>query len=145
MINHPQEGASVDEVLEYAARLIEDPSFLDIAGIWAKRKRDREDADLRRKTIEQARKDFADHIRAFKGRRDMDLISELRDIAALEPADSVSHVVELRRAWPLAWKRLVKIEVTIDCADNTIPPAARYRISLTEKGRELLSITDSAP
>lgn len=42
-----QDFQSADEVLEYAARLIEETDISDLRGVWAKRKRGREDADLR--------------------------------------------------------------------------------------------------
>lgn len=133
----PEAGASVDEVLEYAAQLIEEESFADLAGIFAKRKRAREDADLRYRTIQQTRADCARHIRAMKSRRDLDALAVLRRIAELK--DDYRHDMHLRDAWPLAWKGWVDITATLRCNSNSVPPEVEYRIRLTDEGREVLA------
>lgn len=130
----PAADSTVDEVLEFAARLIEDLSFSDIGGIMAKRKRDREDAQLRLETIERNRKDCARHIRAFKSRTDLDALRTLSELPA-----GTDHVMHLRDAWPLAWKGLLHINCTIRCSDNCIPPQTSYQIEIRKKGRELLA------
>ncbi len=137
MVMTPPVGPGTDAVLEYAARLIEDMHFSDLAGIHAKRKRDREDAAVRVAAIEATRKECARHIRAFKARRDLDVETILKRIAALKPGRR--HDAELREAWPLAWKGLVKIEATISVACNSVPPDTHYTISLTDKGRTLIA------
>src|SRR5690348_4907830 len=126
-----------DEILEWAAQLIEEAPITDIAGIWARRKRAREDAELRAKTYAEARREMASRIRAFKNRPELDALSTLRDLADLPDAEN--HVIHLRDAWPLAWKGWLNIECIVTCNSNSIPPATRYLISLTERGRQALA------
>ena len=131
------EFTNADDVLEYAARLIEDASLLDLRGIMAKRKRDREDADLRFRTIQETRAEMARHIRAMKSRPDLDARSVLARLAAL-PA-SGRHDMELRDAWPLAWKGWLNIKCIVICNSNSVPPETEYRIELTDLGRGILN------
>ena len=126
-----------DAVLEYAAQLIEELSFVDLAGTMAKRKRTREDAELRVRTIGETRKECARHIRAFKSRSDLDATAVLRRIANLKP--NQRHDIELVDAWPLAWKGWLRIDVTICATTNQIPPPTEYKITLTDKGRAALA------
>src|SRR5688572_2102791 len=107
-----QDFQSYDEVLEYAAQLIEDTDITDWRGIWAKRKRAREDAELRFKTAEEVRQRCAQHIRAMKKRPDLSPIDILRELASLEPGHP-GHVLRLRDAWPLSFKGWVDVECTI--------------------------------
>lgn len=129
---------STDEVLEYAARLIEELTFSDIGGIMAKKKRDREDAQIRIKTIEENRADCARHIRAFKSRPDLDAKQVLRELSQLGGNPDVA-VMHLRDAWPLAWKGWLKIYCVVCCTSNCIPPTTKYHIEITEKGRAILA------
>lgn len=131
------EFSTSDEVLEYAARLIEEASFTDLAGIWAKRKRDREDAELRRKTILETRQDCARLIRAFKNRPDLDAKNVLQRLSELRPCDN--HVAYLKDAWPLAWKGWLNIKATVTCNSNCVPPETGYQIEITEDGRAVLA------
>lgn len=131
-----QEEKISDETLEYAARLIEEISFMDLCGIFAKRKRAREDAALRLKTIKETRKECAAHIRAFKKRPELSPVSVLRDLAEL--SDDGSYANYLSDAWPLAWKGWVNIECTIIANSNCMPPETRYRIVLTDEGKKIL-------
>lgn len=135
-IDVPPCGPETDAVLEWAARLIEDLHLSDIGGIAARKKRDREDAQVRIAAIERTRRDCARHIRAFKSRTDLSTEAVLRRISELNP--NSRHDFELIEAWPLAWKGLVKIEANINVASNVVPPETKYRITLTDKGRALL-------
>lgn len=128
--------ADSDAVLEYAARLVEEGSFADLRGIWSKRKRDREDAELRRQTKEETRKECAEFIRAFKSRRDLDAVNVLRKIS--EQSDT-AYSIHLIDAWPLAWKGWLNIYCTVKCNSNCLPPETIYRIELTDEGRALLA------
>lgn len=130
--------ADTDSVLEYAAQLVEEGSFADLAGILSKRKRDREDAELRRKTKDETRKECAEFIRAFKSRRDLDALIVLRNLSELAD-DSYEHSMRLIDAWPLAWKGWLNITCKIRCNSNSVPPEAEYRIEITNKGREVLA------
>lgn len=125
-----------DATLEYAARLVEGPSFADLRVVMARKKRAREDADLRYQARLELKAEIAAHLRAMKHRRDLDAMTVLARLAELSPDDR--HDIHLRDAWPLAWKGWLRIDVTVCCTSNSIPPEARYQISLTEKGRAIL-------
>lgn len=133
-----QDFNSNDEVLEYAAKLIEDTDISDWRGVWAKKKRDREDAALRFKTAGEVRAACAKHIRAMKGRPELGPIETLRGLSDLPTDHYMGHVMHLRDAWPLAWKGWVDIECIIRTNSNGVPPDSSYRIVLTDKGREVL-------
>jgi hypothetical protein len=132
----PDSTATVDEVLEYAALLIEDTDLSDLVGILAKQKRGREDAELRLKTSKDVRARCAAHIRAMKNRPELGAVATLRDLAELSTDDD--HAAHLREAWPLAWQGWVNIKATIRCNSNCIPPDTTYRIELTDRGRKVL-------
>lgn len=134
---------SYEEALEFAAQLVEQMSIREIAGMWSKRKRDREDAALRGKTIRETKAEMAQLIRAFKDRPDLSPITKLREMANLDGAGDFDHALHLRDAWPLAAKGWVRVLVTVDCVGNSIPPQTRYRIEITDKGRNVLA-ADSA-
>lgn len=129
--------SDADAVLEYAAQLCEEMFVEEIAGIAARKKRDREDAALRSNTVKATRLRCAAHIRAFKSRHDLDARAVLCRFADL--SDEHDHVAHLHDAWPLAWKGWCTIECRIVCNDNSIPPRTQYRIRLTDKGRAVLN------
>ena len=133
---------SYDEALEFAAQLVEQMSIREIAGIWSKRKRDREDAALRGETMRETKAEMARFIRAFKDRPDLSPITKLREMAELDGVGSFNQAVHLRDAWPLAAKGWVRVLVTVDCVGNSIPTEARYRIEITDKGRNMLAAAD---
>lgn len=139
VIDYPAEDATRDAVLEWAARLVEAPSASDWSGIAARRKRDREDAALRRDAARDARAECATLLRAFIGRPELSVCAVLEQIAELKP--DVNHAMTLVAAWPLAWKGLVEIECSTKCNSNQIPPPTRYRITLTDKGHAMLAAT----
>jgi hypothetical protein len=132
---------TTDEALELAARLIEGMSLTDFRGMNARRKRDREDAALRVETIRQTREECARHIRAFINRPDLEPLAVLRHVAEEQTSQ---HSAWLTDAWPLAWKGWVNIEATIVCNSNRLPPETRYRIVLTDAGREALATAPSS-
>lgn len=125
-----------DEVLEFAAQLVESPNLSELRGIMARRKREREDAQLRSQTISDFKAEMAALIRSQKGRPDADLRT-LREVAALEDND-FDHVLVVRRSWPLMARGLCHIAVTFDCADAVISPTPAFRVTLTEEGRALI-------
>jgi hypothetical protein len=128
-----RDDMTADEALEYAARLIEDMSLVDFGGVWAKKKREREDAELRAATTKKVRADCAAHIRAMINRPDLSPRAVLQRIAESQRGEFL-----LRDAWPLAWKGLCRIEARVVCNSNSIPPETSYVITLTEKGRAIL-------
>jgi hypothetical protein len=136
VIDYPNSDATRDAVLEWVARFLEEGDFRDLAGVWAKRKRCREDAALRGAARAEMRREFAAHLWAMIGRDDLSSIAVLRRMAALPAAGN--HVTELCHAWPLAWKGWLDIECIISTADNCVPPQTRYRIVLTDSGRAAL-------
>lgn len=138
VIDYPAEDATRDAVLEWAARRLEDgPWVSDMAGLGARRKRDREAAAKRRQIAEEVRAECVHLLRAFIDRPRLSAQSILTEIAALDP--DRDHTLFLARAWPLAWKGLVEIECRVICNSNQIPPPTRYRIALTDKGRAMVS------
>lgn len=133
-----QDFKNADEVLEYAAQLIEETDLTDMAGVWAKRKRVREDAQLRLETAQGIRRRCAEHVRAMKNRPDLSPIATLRNLAEAKE-EHLGHALYLKDAWPLAWKGWVDIECIMRTNSNSIPPETSYRIVLTDKGREVLA------
>ena len=130
-----------DELIEKIASSIEAPDILDMAGILSKRKRDREKAAVRRYTRVEQRLELARYIRSFKSGQGNNPQTKLERIAA--NTDGFNDVYLLRDAWPLSWRGLCNIYVTIRVNDNGIPPETSYRIELTDKGREMLAGSDS--
>ena len=93
------EPMTQDQALEHCARMIEEGSFLDLQGIMARRKRDRENAQLRMEARIEMRKEMAEHLRAFIKRPDLDPVNVLRRIVA-EP-QGPRAMLDLVEAWPL--------------------------------------------
>ena len=123
-----------DEILETAAREIEEPSLMDRAGMLSRTKRGRREYELRNSAALKERERCAGIVRAMMSGRGLDPITTLRRIAEL-PADSRQHDLYLVQAWPLAWKGWLNIECRICCNSNGIPPRASYIITLTDEGR----------
>lgn len=125
-----------DDILEEAALAVEERSLLDMRGILAKRKRVREDAELRMKVREEQRTELAELIRSLKTNRRRDSLSVLADLA--EIPEGRPHDLYLTDAWPLAWKGWLNIHCNICCSSNGIPPRIEYRIELSDEGRAAL-------
>ena len=132
----PQPDNVCDTTLEYAAQLVEESSLRDWRGAMAKRKRQREDAELRRQARAEMRIELADYIRAMKARPDRTPLAVLAHLAELDGDD---HAAYVRDAWPLAWKGWVSIHASVRCDSNCLPPEQSYRIELTDAGREALA------
>jgi len=138
MVMKPPECECLDEALEFAARLIEEANFGDVLGIAAKKKRAREDANLRMEARLEMKRECARTIRAFKGRRDLDAVEILRRIA--DDAEKTGQAgINLIEAWPLAWKGWLDIHCKVKCNSNCLPPETIYTIELTERGRAMLA------
>lgn len=125
-----------DEVLEFAAHLVEQMSLAELRGIMAKKKRVREDAQLRSATIREHKSEMASLIRSQKGRPDGD-VRTLQEIAAL--TEEYTHTIVVRRAWALMERGLCRIAVTFDCADRVLSPTPAFRVTLTDEGRAALA------
>lgn len=141
VIDYPAEDAPRDVVLEWAARRLESVWPSDIAGLGARRKRDREVAAKRRQIAEEVRAECASHLRAFIDRHHLSVEATLTEIAKLAPGRD--HMLFLARAWPLAWKGLVEIECRVRCNSNQLPPPTSYHIALTDKGRAMIAAAPS--
>lgn len=128
-----------DRVLEAVAVELEGLNLLDIMGVAAKKKRAREDAAVRMKAREEQRQELIRHLRAMKNRPDLGVDSILKEIHERKTPPG-GDVLLLRDAWPLAWKGLVDIECYITCTGGFIPPETRYRVTLTNKGRERIGV-----
>ena len=126
-----------DELLEAAARLIEALSLDELRGIMARRKRDREDADLRSRTIRETRKQCAAEVRRYKNNPRSDPLAVLERLAALREVGR--HDLYLAEAWPLARSGWLRIEVSIVLNSNSVPPPTEYRITLTDIGKAALA------
>ena len=122
----------IDFVLENIAAQMEKGNFLDLAGVMAKRKRAREDADLRFKVRQEQRKDLAQWIRSFK------------------TGKGNSYATTLARLHddPFAWGPDVAAALTARHATLSIVTLldthlrnckTEYKIELTEAGRLLLA------
>lgn len=127
-----------DDILETAARLIEEPCLLDMAGILTRTKKGQREFEIREKATMSERSRCAELIRAMMSGKGLDPITTLRQIADL-PADSLKHNLYLVSAWPLAWKGWLNIECTVICNSNSSPPETKYTIKLTDEGRSILA------
>lgn len=124
-----------DAALEFAAQLIEERSITDLGGTFPRGKRVREDAELRRRVRMECRKESANLIRAFKGRRDLDSVQVLRRISERKHRADLL----LKDAWPLAWKGWLNIYCSIKCNSKGLPPETEYRIEIAERGAKVLA------
>lgn len=127
---------SRDDILEEVAQWVERQSILSIAGIFARKKRDREDAMLRAETDRKVRATIAEEIRWMKTRRARDAKQIVRELAELGEFD---HALHLRDGWKMASLGYARVDVIIDATSNQVGPPTTYRISLTDKGRDLIA------
>lgn len=127
-----------DDLIERIANGVEEPSFLDLHGIMAKRKKDRERAEFRMQIRQEQRAEIAGYIRSFKEGHGNDPLAVLQEIATHENDEGL-YFLRLTDAWPLCWRGLCDIHAVIKCNSNSLPPEMTYRVRLTEKGRKLLN------
>ena len=138
----PELLAFRDQVLEEAALFAEGASFEDFRGVLARKKRDREDANLRYETAKKVRAEFAQRLRNMKSAPNLNPLVILQQISE---APEAQHTIYLTMAWPLAWKGWVDIYAVLKTNDNCHPPETAYRIVLTDEGREALAALPPAP
>lgn len=129
-----------DELIEQIACGIEAGSFSDIMGTVAKKKRAREDAGLRFQTRKAQQGEIAQYVRSFKAGHGNDPLAVLEEIADGQRAELLLH-----DAWPLAWRGLCDISVTILTTTNSLPPPTSYHIKLTERGEAMLKACRTNP
>ena len=129
--------AAILEVADW----LEEPDLRDLAGICARRKRDREDARLRGDTAKATRADLARMVRARVGNKVGDPAEFLRDVRAGQYSKAYTSF-DIREAISLADKGLMVVEVATQIAgpwNNMVGGNTRYLFSLTDRGRALIA------
>ena len=120
-----------DAIIEKIACELEQPDLMDMVGIIAKRKRDREDADLRMRTRQEQRRELASWVRSFKsgeGNSPLRFLEEVRD----GTTDQLFWGPEVAAA---VLGRLVTVTVEVEFSTHA---HLRCRFALTEDGRNAL-------
>ena len=126
-----------DIVLEQVACQLEQPDLLDIMGIAAKRKRAREDADLRMRVRQEQRRELARWVRSFKsdkGNSQLRFLESVRD----GTADQWAWGPEVAAA---LLGRLVTATIAIPLSTHMRNAECRYDFALTKDGQERLDST----
>ncbi len=122
-------------LVEIIAKGVEEGSILDLRGILSKRKRDREDADLRMKVREEQRQELGRFIRAFKRGEGRDPISELGKIAAAGGSRKYERFIDIDTLLAPGW---ITIDIVTRVSDNSIPARSEFIATLTKRGRAVL-------
>lgn len=124
----------IDLVIEKIAADLEEPNFLDVRGIAAKRKRDREDADLRMQTRQEQRRELAGWVRSFKtegGNRFMRFLEEVEEGGNHHFAWGPEVATALACCF-------VTMTVEFDLSTHLANCTPRFRFALTDEGRARL-------
>lgn len=132
--------AERDAILMEVAGWIEEGDLLSMAGILSKRKRDREDANLRIETSQAVRARMADMIRGRMANKVGDPLKFLRDVSDGRYENNYTGYT-IREAIALADKGLLTVSVITKIAgpwNNVVGGATAYRIELTDEGRAAL-------
>lgn len=130
-----------DAILLEVAGWVEESDLRDLQGVWAKRKRDREDAALRLETSKAVRSRLASMIRGRMENKVGDALEFLSDVKAGRYERMLTGHT-LREAIALANKGLLKVTVETQIAgpwNNTIGGNTEYHIQVTEKGEVVLA------
>lgn len=133
---------AADRLVEEIACHVESADFLDMMGTLARKKRAREDAELRKAARLELKKEIARFIRSYKSENGNSIASTLAQIKARELTAGDDHL--LVDAWPLAWLGLCDITMSMKLNQNVVPPQAAFKITLTEKGEERLRAEQAA-
>jgi hypothetical protein len=128
-----------DELIELIARGVEERSLLDLRGVMAKRKRDREDAQLRLDARHEQRAELGRFIRAFKSGEGRDPTTQLRRIKDGE------RIWMLRDVADLVDMGLISLSVTVDLTYGSISGQVEYAARLTKDGEEAIAEREAAP
>lgn len=125
------------KIIEEVAQWIEEASFLDLRGILSRRKRDREDAEVRRKARDELRAEIADMVRGRAGNGVGDPVATLK---RLMETDGRWIGSELRsEGWPLVFKGWIDVTVITHISENSLPARSEFRITLTDEGKKALA------
>lgn len=131
-----------DALIEEIAMMLEESGLGDFQGIFARTKRGREDADLRRRCREEQRGEMARVVRAFKtgGGRDnrQQLVWLAQRLDAGKPCFET-----LPNLWPMAWVRWIDVTMNVSLTGNTIPAETSITVTITEKGREVIAAMEA--
>lgn len=130
-----------DALLERIASELEQPNFGDMHGVLSKRKRDREDAELRGQARLEQRRELAGWVRSFKTGEGNDPLRFVRSVAS---GDAEQYEWGPEVAAALA-ARLVTMTVEMDLNTHLRNCPARFRFALTKDGDEFLAKQDTTP
>jgi hypothetical protein len=145
-----------DALVEEIAAAVERPSLLDLSGIGARRKRDRQDAELRNRAREEQRREMAGLIRAFKTGEGWCPFTALQriaeDLARIEawhanpPTDSIRRAMGpaepmwcIQDLTALAARRWIDAAVAVPLYSRDFPPKHQFIVTLTDAGRAALT------
>lgn len=127
-----------DAALLAAAKLIEEGHFSDLRGVMARKKRDREDAQLRLKTMKEVREGLSTSVLSLmrdKQTTPKQMLTELVKFSKIMTANCVRKAMYLADAGYLTL--YVKIQVAGDWS-NVVGGTQVYTFDLSEKGKALL-------
>jgi hypothetical protein len=134
------EEMAMDDLLEKIACDLEGPMFLDFLGIAARRKRDREDADLRFRVRQEQRREIAGWIRSFKSGEGNDLERFLREVGNGE-AGQFEWGPDVAVA---VLSGLVVVHAEIAMSTHLPNCETKFRYSLTDAGKARLKAVSAA-
>lgn len=136
----PSAGAR-DAILMEIAGWCDEMDVLELPGILSRRKRVREDAQLRVETSRRVRGRMADLIRARMQNKDGDPVDFIEDVKAGRfDKHYTGHTI--REAIALADKGLLRVCAITQIAgpwNNVVGSNTEYRITLTDKGEAFLA------
>lgn len=122
---------NADDIIEEIAVQLERSHFMDIQGIRAKRKREREDANLRALVRQEQRREIARWVRSYKSCGGNSYAAALENIQdnpfAFGP--NVAAAIVVRHA-------KLKVSIVLDTALANCHPV--YEIELTDEGRAIM-------
>lgn len=120
-----------DDIIEMIAADLESPNFGDMCGLLAKRKKDRENANLRFEVRNDQRKEIARLIRTYKSGSGNSYISRLERIEG----DAFAWGPDVSAALA-AGHAVLKISVELTTHIENCGP--KFEVRLTDKGRQVL-------
>lgn len=121
-----------DDVLEEIAARLERPDLIDMRGILAKRKRDREDARLRMEARQEQRREIAKWIRSFKSEGGNSYVAALENIQDNKFAWGPDVAAALAN-------RHATLSVAVHLSTHLENSAVEYTVTLTDAGRALVA------
>lgn len=120
----------VDSVIEEIISRLNDSNLTGIAGIWAKRKRVREDAELTAKVRQAQRREIANWMRSFKSGEGNDALNFVRSVQA---GSTNQYEWGPEVATALA-ARYVTMTVSIELSTHLPNCHPKFSFAVTDKG-----------